>query len=192
MRRRDFLFLSAAATAQQSLLIHVQVLFDQGAQAGRGLSEAQRAKFWRLQETARREYAVSGIRFDVQVTEGAYLRTQTYSQIPDQFLVPRRINLFVSDTLRYDADSQRTGGSSIGPQPGSRFYRTFLGLREAGEDTLLHEYAHHFTLDTRQSPSTKGNFWADLRNDYWLWRQRHGVAVAEFRACAGSDWVSQG
>jgi hypothetical protein len=36
------------------------------------------------------------------------------------------------------------------------------------------------------------NSWADLRNDYWLWRQRHGVPVPQFRACAGSEWVHVG
>ena len=56
----------------------------------------------------------------------------------------------------------------------------------------MHEYAHHFTLDTAGKSTVKGNFWADLRNDYWLWRQRRGTAIAEFRACAGAEWARLG
>ncbi len=177
------------------LLVSVNAMFDQGAHGGKGLSASERQKFAACQERARREYAVSGIRFDVRITEGAYLRTQTYSEIPEQFLVKGRINVFVTETLRLDVDNNRTGGASIGPwrsapgRVGSRFYKTFLGVREAVEGTLAHEYAHHFTLDTDGRSSTKGNVWADLRNDYWLWRQRSGVVILEFRACAKSEWA---
>jgi hypothetical protein len=193
MDRRRFLLLAFAG--QESLLVSVNVMFDQGAHAGKGLSDAERKKFAAYQERARREFAVSGIRFDIQTTEGVYLRTHGYSEIPDQFLVLRKINVFVTDTLRLDVDSNRTGGASIGPRPsapgvaGSRFYKTFLGLRDAGEGTLAHEYAHHFAMDTHGKPSTKGNLWADLRNDYLLWRQRRGVPIPEFRACANAEWV---
>lgn len=198
--RRQLVLLGAGALHAHSLaplLIRVQVLFDQGAHQGRGLDASERSRFSRLQENARREYAVSGIRFDVQTSEGAWLRTQGYSIIPDQFLVRARINLFVTDSLRMDVDTQRTGGSSVGPQPsrpglaGSKFYKIFLGLRDAGETTLAHEYAHHFTLDTRQDATSRSNHWADLRNDYWLWRQRHGVPISAFRVCAGAEWAGQ-
>ncbi|MBY0505535.1 MAG: hypothetical protein K2X03_16600 [Bryobacteraceae bacterium] len=170
------------------LTIQVQVLFDQGAHNGRGLGATERARFWRMQEQARREFGVSGLRFDVRVTEGAYLRTQTYSEIPSQFLVRGRLHLFVTETLRLDVDSQRTGGSSSGGPA----YKIFLGLRQAVDTTLSHEYAHHFTRDTARRPTLSGNFWADSRNDYWLWRQRHGVAIPEFRACAGLPWARTG
>jgi hypothetical protein len=105
------------------------------------------------------------------------------------------INVFVTDSLGYDIDRDRTGGCSMGPRPrgprfgGDPFFKIFLGLREAGESTLAHEYAHHFSLDTQRRPTSAGNFWADLRNDYWLWRQRHGVPILEFRACANSEWA---
>ncbi len=200
--RRQLVLLGAAAipadAALPPIVVRVQVLFDQGAHSGRGLGDRERAKFWLWQEKARREYAISGLRFDVQASEGAYLRTQGYSIIPDQFLVRTRINLFVTDSLRMDVDTQRTGGSSMGPQPsrpgiaGSKFYKIFLGLQDAGEATLPHEYAHHFTLDTRQDATSRSNHWADLRNDYWLWRQRHGVPIAAFRACAAAEWAGRG
>lgn len=184
--RRQFLLLPlAAAAAGPTLTIFVQVLFDQGVNDRRGLNAAQRAQFWSMQEQARREFAVSGIRFDVRVTEGAYLRTQGYSVIPDQFLARGRVNVFVTDTLRLDVDSQRTGGASSG----GPVYRTLIGLREAHPGTLAHEYAHHLAGDTARPASLKANFWADLRNDYWLWRQRRGTPIAEFRGCAGSAWA---
>ncbi len=151
--------------------------------------------FQRYQEQASREYAVSGIFFDLRWMQGAYLRTQGYTEIPDKFLVRKTINLFVTTTLGYDIDKDRTGGCSSGPTPpgprsgGDPFYRTFFGLSEARDTTLEHEYAHHFTLDTQRNASYGGNFWADLRNDYWLWRQRHGVPILEFRACANSEWA---
>jgi hypothetical protein len=151
--------------------------------------------FKRHQEKSRSEYAVSGIFFEVSVTEGAYLRQQGYSEIPEKFLAPKMINLFVTDALGYDIDRDRTGGQSIGPRPRmpgfapDPFYKIFLGLRDAGEKVLPHEYAHHFTLDTRRQPTVMRNSWADLRNDYWLWRQRHGVPILEFRACANSEWA---
>ncbi len=198
LQRRQLILLgipSVGKAASKSIIIRVHVMFDQGVQEGHGLSESERAKFNRLQENARREYAVSGIHFDVHTIEGAYLRTQGYSEIPGQFLALGKINLFVTNTLRYDVDRDRTGGASVGPHPskpgvaGSRYYQTFLGLREAGENTLAHEYAHHFTLDTRGSPTFRGNFWADLRNDYWLWCQRRGIAVSGFRACVNAEWA---
>lgn len=192
LSRRQLLFV--AAMPPRPLIVRVQVLLDQGAHSGKGLTDVERATFHRYQERARHEYEVSGIHFDVRITDGAYLRTETYSEVPDPFLAPDRINLFITETLRLDVDSQRTGGSSAGPRPSARgvagrFYKTFLGLREAGEGTLIHEYAHHFTLDTGTNASTRGNYWADLRNDYWLWRQRRGTEIAEFRACASAPWV---
>ena len=147
---------------------------------------------------ARREYAASGIRFDLRMVEGAYLRTQGYSEIPSNFLAGKMINLFVTDTLGYDIDRDRTGGCSMGPRPpapkigGDRYFKTFLGLREASEATLEHEYAHHFTLDTLERPTAAANLWADLRNDYWLWRQRHGVPILEFRRCANAESPARG
>lgn len=195
--RRDFLSLAlwAPASSQRPLIIAVQVMFDQGAHAGKGLSEAERAKFREYQEKARRQYATSGIHFDLRVLEGAYLRRQGYSEIPSQFLARGVINVFVTDALGYDIDRDRTGGCSMGPVPptrksgGSPYYKTFLGLRDARDTTMPHEYAHHFTLDTRRRPTAAGNLWADLRNDYWLWMQRHGVSIAAFRACAGAEWA---
>jgi hypothetical protein len=127
--------------------------------------------------------------------EGAFLRTQGYSEIPEKFLARKTINLFVTDALGYDIDKDRTGGCSTEPRPrGPRsapdpFYKTFLGLRDAHDTTLAHEYAHHFTLDTRRNPTMTGNLWADLRNDFWLWRQRQGAPILQFRACANSDWA---
>jgi len=170
-------------------------MFDQGAHSGKGLGDAERSKFRTYQERARREYAISGIQFDLRVLEGAFLRQQGYSEIPSRFLARGAINLFVTDTLGYDIDRDRTGGCSMGPRPPSRksggdpFYKTFLGLRDAAETTLPHEYAHHFTMDTRRNPTAARNLWADLRNDYWLWLQRRGVPIMEFRACANSDWA---
>ena len=170
-------------------------MLDRGAHFGKGLAEDQIARFRYLQEKARREYATSGIRFDVHVLEGAYLRQQGYSEIPSKFLARGTINLFVTESLGYDIDRDRTGGCSMGPRAPSRrsggdpFYKSFLGLREAGENTLAHEYAHHFTLDTRRNPTAARNIWADIRNDYWLWLQRHGMAIMEFRACATSEWA---
>jgi hypothetical protein len=204
-RRREFL---AAATAgllrgapSESLtpiVITVQVLFDRGARSGHGLRDDEIAMFRRYQERARREYAVSGIIFDLRALEGAYLRTQGYSEIPDRFLSRNAINLFVTATLAYDIDRDRTGGCSLGPRArrsgltADPFYKTFLGLTDAGETTLVHEYAHHFTLDTLRNPTAVGNFWADLRNDYWLWRQRQGVPITAFRACARSEFARLG
>ena len=202
MRRRDFVgpvFAGAGFFPDppplRSLVIGVQALVDQGAHSGKGLGDAEVSRFDYLQEIASREFSISGIVFDIRAVEGGYLRTQGYSQIPEKFLARDRINLFVTHTLGYDVDRDRTGGASIGPRPrgphdpGSPFYVTFLGLGDASDTTLPHEYAHHFTLDTRRSPSSIGNLWADLRNDYWLWRQRHGTPIAEFRACAASEWA---
>lgn len=180
---------------RRPLLIRVQVMFDLGARSGKGLDEQARAKFYGYQDKARREYAVSGIHFDIRVLEGAYLRQQGYSEIPDKFLARGVINLFVTDALGYDIDRDRTGGCSVGPRPptrksgGAPFYKTFLGLRDARAATLAHEYAHHFTLDTRRNPTAARNLWADLRNDYWLWLQRHGIPIPAFRACANAEWA---
>lgn len=199
--RREFI---AFGTAEGALLafrpltIAVQVMFDQGAHSGKGLGEAERSRFKSYQEKARREYATSGIYFDLRTLEGTYLRQQGYSEIPSKFLARGTINLFVTDTLGYDIDRDRTGGCSMGPRPPSRrsggdpFYKTFLGLRDARDTTLPHEYAHHFTLDTRRRPTAAGNLWADVRNDYWLWLQRHGLPILEFRACDDSDWARFG
>ena len=189
MTRRAFLALSLAAQLRAELrpiTIGVRVMFDRGAHGGQGLSAGEIALFWTHQEKARHEFAASGIVFDIDVKAGAYLRKQGYSEIPQEFLVSNRINLFVTDSLGYDVDKDHTGGSSVG---GRRFYKTYLGLREAGPNTLLHEYAHHFCGDTKTSRDAAGNFWADLRNDYWLWRQRHGAIIPEFRACAGAEWA---
>ena len=139
-------------------------MFDQGTHSGKGLSDAEIARFRRFQAKAAREYAVSGIRFDVRELQGAYSRQQGYSEIPDKFLMHGAINLFVTDTLGYDIDRDRTGGCSLGPIPPSRrsggdpFYKTFLGLRDARDTTLPHEYAHHFTLDTLHRPARPAIF----------------------------------
>ena len=200
MDRRDFLLLAAGFLTRKSeslkpIVISVNLMFDHGVHSGKGLTAGELALFKRYQEKARREFATSGIFFDVSVTEGAYLRQQGYSEIPEKFLARKMINLFVTDALGYDIDRDRTGGCSIGPRtrrPGfapDPFYKTFLGLRDAGEKVLPHEYAHHFTLDTGRQPTVMRNSWADLRNDYWLWRQRHGIPIVDFRACANSEWA---
>ncbi len=202
LSRREFLAWGAAgasagggAEAGRIIVAGVQVMFDRGAHGGRGLDGGEIALFRAWQEQARREFAASGIHFELHPLEGAYLRQQGYSVIPRKFLAAAMINLFVTATLGYDIDKDRTGGCSMGPRPPSRqsggrpFYITFLGLHDARDTTLPHEYAHHFTLDTRRNTSAEGNFWADLRNDYWLWRQRHGAAIPAFRACAGAPWA---
>jgi hypothetical protein len=173
----------------KQIIISVNAMLDQGAHSGKGLTAGELARLKDLQERSRCEYAVSGIGFDVHITEGAYLRQQGYSDIPEKFLARRMINLFVSSTLGYDIDRDRTGGCSIGPHGRDPYYKTFLGVKDAGDGTLAHEYAHHFTLDTRRNPSWAGNFWADFRNDYWLWEQRHGKPIMAFRACANSEWA---
>jgi len=202
MERRELILAAGAgfrlvnaAQRPRPILVTVRALFDQGAHGGKGLTDRELSLFKTYQERARREYAVSGIHFQVEFVNGAYLRQQGYSEVPDKFLARRAINLFVTDTLGYDIDVDRTGGCSMGPRPwhgrfpGSRFYQTFLGLADASEGTLPHEYAHHFTLDTRRNPSLARNFWADLRNNYWLWLQRHGMAIYAFRACATAEWA---
>ncbi len=120
MRRRECLWVRFASERLPPLTIRVHVMFDQGAHANRGLNETERLKFRRHQEAAQREFAASGIRFEVDTLEGVYLRTQGYSEMPDQFLALGKINLFVTDTLRYDVDRDRTGGASIGPFPSPR------------------------------------------------------------------------
>jgi hypothetical protein len=196
--RRDFLLAGGGFLGRQPLkpiVISVNLMPDHGAHAGKGLTHDEVDLFKRYQEKTRREYASSGIFFDVSVTEGAYLRQQGYSEIPDKFLMLKALNLFVTESLGYDIDKDRTGGCSIGPRPrrpgfsADPFYKIFLGLKDAGEKVLPHEYAHHFTLDTRRQPTVMRNSWADLRNDYWLWRQRHGVPILQFRACANSEWA---
>ena len=200
--RRALLFAGAAAAAHAAetprlrpILVTVRVMFDPGAHAGKGLSEREIALFQKHQEKARREYATSGVHFDLVTVPGAHLRQQGYSEVPDTFLARRAINLFVTDTLGYDIDVDRTGGCSTGPRPwrgrfpGSRFYQSFLGLREAGENTLAHEYAHHFTLDTSRFATLARNFWADLRNNYWLWLQRQGMTIYAFRRCEKAEWA---
>ena len=178
------------------IVIRVHLMFDQDAHSGKGLTESERAKFFAHQEKARRDFLTSGIVFSVTAIEGAYLRKQGRSLIPDHFLARGKINLFVTDALGYDIDRDRTGGCSMGPgprRPGfapNPFYQTFIGLDNALETTLTHEYAHHFTLDTKQDTWLLGNFWVDLRNDYWLWRQRHGASIAGFRACMNSEWAT--
>jgi hypothetical protein len=202
--RREFLALGAGGVwflagrnpeRLRRIVISVNVMLDRGAHSGKGLTPGEVSLFRAYQDEAGREYATSGIFFDIHEMEGAYLRQQGYSDIPEKFLATGMINLFVTDALGYDIDRDRTGGSSMGPRPrGARFaanpfYKIFLGLKDARETTLPHEYAHHFTLDTRRNASIGSNLWADLRNDYWLWRQRHGVPILEFRACGNSEWA---
>jgi hypothetical protein len=173
-------------------------MMDQGAHAGKGLTNRERTKFQVYQERAIREYGVSGIHFQIRVTEGAYHREEDGADIPEKFLTRGMINVFVTSSLSYDIDRERTGGCSIGPHrrvgrfPPDPYYKTFLGVNDAGEGTLCHEYAHHFTLDTRRGSSWAGNFWADFRNDYWLWEQRHGTAIPAFRNCVNSEWARLG
>ena len=196
--RRDLLLGAAGLLSGQPLkplVISVNLLLDHGAHSGKGLRPEEIAVFQSYQEKARQEFAISGILFEVSMTEGAYLRQQGYSEIPEKFLALKAINLFVTESLGYDIDRERTGGCSIGPRPRRAnfspdpFYKIFLGLKDASDKVLPHEYAHHFTLDTRRQPTVMRNSWADLRNDYWLWRQRHGVPIPQFRACAGSEWA---
>jgi hypothetical protein len=170
-------------------------MFDQAVHSTKGLTPDEIALFHAYQGRAAQEFAVSGIRFDLRYTEGAYMREQGFADIPDKFLLRGTINLFVTESLPYDLDHDRTGGSSIGPRPrGSGvapdpFYKTFLGLKDARWTTLPHEYARHFVLDTQRNSTIAGNVWSDMRNDYWLWRQRHGVPIPEFQACANSEWA---
>lgn len=189
MTRRALLAFTTARV-RPPITVRVNAMFDAGAHGNKGLTDAERATFWRYQTQAQREFAASGIRFEFRVTEGAFLRTQGYSVIPDKFLARDMINLFVSDFLGYDVDRDRTGGTSIGPRGYDPYFKTFIGLQHATERTLPHEYAHHLTLDTATNPALGHNFWADLRNDYWLWRQRQGAAIDEFRRCAKSPWAA--
>jgi hypothetical protein len=190
-----FFFAQKTPEPLKPIVVNVNVLLDGWAHSGKGLSAGEIAAFKRYQESARREFAISGIQFELHVVEGAYLRTQGYSEVPEKFLQAKMINLFVTSTLGYDIDKDRTGGCSIGPRArrpgfaGDPFYKTFLGLRDAADTTLAHEYAHHFSLDTRRNPTMMRNSWADLRNNYWLWQQRRGVPIPQFRACATSEWA---
>jgi hypothetical protein len=204
MTRREMVFGAAAGTGfftgrkaepLKPIVIGVNALLDQGAHSRNGLNKSEIAAFRRYQERARREYAISGILFDVRIIEGAYLRTQGYSEIPGKFLARGAINLFVTEALGYDIDRDRSGGCSVGPHPrgprsaGDPYYKIFLGLKDAGETTLRHEYAHHFTLDTLRNPTIARNVWADVRNEYWLWRQSRGIPILQFRACAHAAWA---
>lgn len=105
-RRREFLAAAGAALLPSAssnpvtpIVITVQVLFDRGARSGYGLRDDEIATFRRYQDRARREYAVSGIVFDVRAPQSAHLRTQGYLEIPDRFLSRNAINLFVTATL---------------------------------------------------------------------------------------------
>lgn len=185
---------SSASKNPRAIRVRVNVLLDQGVNEAKGLSESQRARFLELQTVAAGEYSTSGILFDVTYTPGAFVRTQSDTQIPERFLKLDAINLFVTASLGA-IDRERTGGLSIGPRPrygttpADPFYKTFVGLREAKLTTLPHEYAHHLMLDTAKSATLHGNVWSDLRNDYYLWRQRQGVAIPEFRGCVGAPWA---
>jgi hypothetical protein len=136
LTKRQFLLAATGGTvfggSLTPIVVEVNALMDQGAHSGKGLSSLDRLRFQRLQEAAAREFAISGIRFNVHLVEGAFLRTQGYSDIPDKFLSRGVINLLVTEKLAYDIDRYRTGGCSIGPRPrtpGSPpdpFYKTFL------------------------------------------------------------------
>ena len=203
LARRDFLLAGlavagnpvCAAQPVRPILVSVHVMFDLGAHSGKGLADNEIALFHTYQERARREYAASAIHFDVQIELGALPAPTGYTEVPDRILVVKMINVFVTDTPGYDVDRNRTGGCSVGPRPRTQstppepFYQTFLGLKEANGATLPHEYAHHFCLDTKQNRTWASNLWADLGNDYWLARQRHGVPIPAFRACASSEWA---
>ena len=203
--RRQFLALGASgvdlfgrgnAEPLRRLVISVNAMFDRSAHSGKGLGSGEVSLFkylsrkngprirnqrslLRRSRIGRRLSAAARILGDPGSVSGAE-NDQTYS---------------VTDALGYDIDRDRTGGSSMGPRPRTRqsapspFYKIYLGLKDARDTTLPHEYAHHFTLDTQRTASVAGNLWADLRNDYWLWRQRHGVPVVEFRRCANSEWA---
>jgi hypothetical protein len=173
----------------------VQPLFDQAANGRTGLTEQQQAAFHRRQQSASREYAASGITFELRPAQPAFLREQGHSIIPDRFLSAGAINVFVTDALGYDIDRHRTGGVSIGPhpqrsnKPANRHFIVFLGLRDAGEHTLAHEYAHHFLLDTQRQATAARNFWSDLHIDWLLWRQRRGASIQAFLACRNSPFA---
>ncbi len=96
--RREFLAAGVALTggALKPILIHVNAMMDQGAHSAKGLNNGERARFWACQARAVREFGVSGIHFDLRVQEGAYLRQQGHSIIPDKFLMRKTINLFVT------------------------------------------------------------------------------------------------
>jgi hypothetical protein len=111
--RREFLALGADGVwllarrkpePLRRIAISVNVMLDRGAHSGKGLAPGEVSLFRAYQDEAGREYATSGIFFDIHWLEGAYLREQGYSDIPDKFLTPGMINLFVTDTLGYDID----------------------------------------------------------------------------------------
>ena len=81
MQRRDFLALCVSTAFGREVplspvIVKVHVLFDQAAHAGKGLTPAELALFHQQQQTCSREYAASGIQFDLHFTSGAYLRQQ--------------------------------------------------------------------------------------------------------------------
>ena len=127
------------------VIVTVQAMFDQGAHSGKGLGEAERSKFQAYQEKARRSMPPAE-------SSSRYTRSKALicgsKDTRKSFEIPgagARINLFVTDTLGYDIDRDRTGGCSMGPRPPSRrsggdpFYKSFLGLRDAHDTTLPHE-----------------------------------------------------
>jgi hypothetical protein len=166
--RRDFIGFGGAAGGffaakhpepSRPLVITVQAMFDQGAHSGKGLKvkpnfpssgtfRKRRAANTPPVESASMFACWKGLICGSKATRKS-LRNSWRGAI----------NLFVTDTLGYDIDRDRTGGCSMGPRPPSRrsggdpFYKTFLGLRDARDTTLAHEYAHHFTLDTRRNPT---------------------------------------
>lgn len=90
LNRRELLLFSAVAMAEasplESMIISVHVMFDQGAHSGQGLGDRERSKFHAFQEKTAREYAISGIQFELDYLEGDYSRKQGFSEIPDKFL----------------------------------------------------------------------------------------------------------
>src|ERR1700754_3257039 len=87
--RRDLLLGAAGLLSGQPwkpLIVGVNLLFDQAAHSGKGLRPEEVALFQGYQEKARREFATSGIFFDVRITEGAFVRQQGYTVIPEKFL----------------------------------------------------------------------------------------------------------
>jgi hypothetical protein len=159
------------------------------------LTAGQQDAFHRRQQSASREFAASGIAFELRTPRPAFLRQQGHSIIPDRFLAPGAINVFVTYVLGYDIDRHRTGGVSLGPhpqrsnKPANPHFIVFLGLRDAGRHTLAHEYAHHFLLDTQRQATSARNFWSDLRIDWLLWRQRGGASIHAFLACRNSPFA---
>ena len=61
--------------------------------------------------------------------KGLICGSKDNSEIPSKFLARGMINLFVTDTLGYDIDRDRTGGCLMGPLP--------PGRRSGGDERLL-------------------------------------------------------